>query len=477
MGKMGRPLPVGLYIVQAPSDEWCPALNDVFRDVYLGNSRPGRKRRLIGSGLPLFRVFELPSTAPPKKITQVVTETQDVLALGQTVIVVAGNLTSVPAALQRASDRIVTVPPPSRRWMAALVRDVIPGTRRLDFRGLACEMVTPSMLRLAYRRGSSARAFIRRLQILTTPAPRLDGGKSVPLDQLHGIDEARSWVNGLKADLARYRRRELAWHQLTQGLLLAGPPGTAKTALANSMADFCGLSFIQTSYAAWQCSGSGHLGDTLKAMAATFAEARARAPALLFIDELDTLGSRGHKGQRDDWWRSIINALLEQMDGSTGNDGVIFVGATNYPELIDPAILRSGRMEERINLRPPSVEALAKIYRDQLAGEISDKLDLQQIGRLSAGMTGADVVKTCRTARRRARNAGRPIKYEDLLVAITGQETQPDPSSQLRVAIHEAGHAIAALAYPQLELDHVTVVGQGAAGGNTLMGPKNTAPT
>jgi len=321
-----------------------------------------------------------------------------------------------------------------------------------------------------YRRGTSARAFLRRLRTLTSPVTSAGSGKSVPLDKLHGVDEVKRWAMDLKADLTRYRRGELGWHEVTRGLLLAGPPGTAKTTLARSIADFCGLAFVSCSYAEWQRSGEGHLGDVLQAMAASFDEARARAPAILFIDEADSLGARNQDGQNKAWWRSLINGMLEQLDGSTSNTGVVFVGATNHPELIDPAILRSGRMEELITLRPPNPEALAKIYRDQLEHELDETVDLQQIAWMSAGMTGADVVKICNTARRRARNAKRHVIYEDLLVALTGKEAQAAPETQLRVAIHEAGHAIAALEFPELQLQHVSIIGQGNKSGATSMG-------
>jgi cell division protease FtsH len=471
MGKTRKPLPLGLYIMQAPSDGWCAALKDVMLDVYLDGQLRGRKR-ILGSGLPKLRVLELPSTADRKQSDQLTTTVQEALALDKTVIVIAGSLANVPVALQRASDQIFKVPAPRRQFVSALIRKLDPTARRLEFRGLSCEALIPSILRLAYRRDSSANAFLRRLRAMISPAPDMGVGKTVPLDQLHGVDEAKRWAMDLKADLTRYRQGQLAWRELSRGLLLAGPPGTGKTTLAGSIASFCGLAFVATSYAAWQRAGNGHLGDVLRAMAAVFAEARSHAPALLFIDELDSLGSRGQGSQHGDWWRSVINASLEQIDGSTSNEGVIFVGASNYPELIDPAILRSGRMEERITLRHPDIEALTKIYRDQLEGECGEAVDLRSISQMSAGMTGADVVKTCATARRRARNAGRLVTYDDLAVAIAGGETRLDHDRQLRVAIHEAGHAIAALTSPALTLGHVTIVGRGDMSGGVSFGPK-----
>ena len=469
----GQPAPpLGLYIVHAPSEEWCPALKEAVHDVYLGGPSRRRKRRRVGSGHPHIHVLDPLSAADPKQAAQISSKAQDILSHGMTVIVIASKLSAVPTALQRASDRIIKVPPPRRQFVSALVREIIPGARRLEFRDLACEMLTPSLLRLAYRRGTSARAFLRRLRTLTSPVTSAGSGKSVPLDKLHGVDEVKRWAMDLKADLTRYRRGELGWHEVTRGLLLAGPPGTAKTTLARSIADFCGLAFVSCSYAEWQRSGEGHLGDVLQAMAASFDEARARAPAILFIDEANSFGARNQGGQNKAWWRSLINGMLEQLDGGTDNEGVVFMGATNHPELIDPAILRSGRMEELITLRPPNPEALAKIYHDQLESEIDEAVDLQQIAWMSAGMTGADVVKVCNTARRRARNAQRPVRYEDLLTALTGKEAHAAPEMRLRIALHEAGHAIAALEFPELVLQHVSIIGQGNKSGATSMGLK-----
>jgi ATP-dependent Zn protease len=472
MGQAGKPLPLGLYIVVAPSDEWCPALKLAVQDVYLGGSRRTGLRRL-GSSHPYGQVLELPSTTAPKTAEQTTSAVQDALTLGKPAFVIAGSLAVVPAALQRASDQVIVVLPPCRQGLKALVREIAPNTRHLNFRGLACEALTPTSLRLAYRQDGNGHAFLQRLKALTTPEPQAKTVKSIPLAQLHGVDEAKSWADNLKADLARYREGQLAWQELSRGLLLSGPPGTAKTTLAKAIANYCGMAFVPTTYAAWQRNGNGHQGDTLKAMAASFNEARARAPAILFIDELDTIGARGQNDQHEAWYRAIINAMLEQMDGSISNEGVVFVGATNYPGLIDPAILRSGRMEDHIVLRAPGVEALAKIYRDQLEGMVDETVDLRNIGRMSAGATGADVVKICATARRRARNAGRPVSYDDLLVAIAGEESHTGTERQLRIAIHEAGHAVAVLAFAELSLEHVTIVGQGDRGGGASFGMRD----
>jgi ATP-dependent Zn protease len=468
IGKGDTPLPPGLYIVVAPSEDWCPALEEVVRDVYLGR----HKRRLLGSGRPRIHGLKLSADTTPRTAEQTARAVEEELALGKAVFLITGELANVPVSLQRASDKVITVPPPRRPWITALIRKIAT-TRRVNLRGLACETVTPTSLRLAYRPGTSAPDFLRRLQALTISVPRPPAERLIPLDKLHGVDEAKHWAAELKADLARYRAGQLPWPALPRGLLLAGLPGTSKTTMARAIAAFCGIGFVATSYADWQRSGSGHLGEVLKAMAKCFTEARASAPAILFIDELDTLGTRGDSGQRGDWWRSVINAFLELTDGTVSNEGVILIGATNHPELIDPAILRSGRLEDRITLRPPGVDGLARIYADQLEGDLAEAVDMLPLGRISAGMSGADVVKICAQARRRARNAGRPVSSEDLLVVIAGEESQTDTDRRWRVAIHEAGHALTALAFPELRLEHVTIVGLGDRGGGALLNPRS----
>ena len=467
--KSAKSLSPGLYILQAPDDAWIPAIKQAMRDIYLGGQPRGRKPRLVGSGRPPLHLIDLPSKASAQQTEAVMNEVQTILETNETALIIAGSEAIVPVALRRTNDGMFVVPAPHRRWVVALIREIVPGTRRINFRGLTCEAITPAMLRLAYRRNTSATAFLGRLRALAAREPHRESGRKVELDRLHGVEEAKRWATDLKTDLARYHAGELAWSQLSCGLLLAGPPGTAKTTLAGAIASFCGLAFIPTSYAAWQRTGSGHLGEVTKAMAACFTEARARKPALLFIDELDSVGSRGEDGKRSDWWRAVINALLPLLDGNDDNEGVIFMAASNHPELIDPAILRSGRLEERIILRLPDTDALARIYRDQLEGELADGVDLTRIGRLSTGITGADVVKLCNTARRRARNAARSVTEEDLLAAISGGPFSRSPEWRRRIAIHEAGHAIIALLYQDLELEHATVVDRGNIGGGVSM--------
>jgi ATP-dependent Zn protease len=465
-----KKLPYGLYIFQGPTDEWCGAIKETILTNYFGAQLKGRRRRIEASDQSQLYVFDFSSKSNRSETESFLDRVLAVIAQDAHVVIVSGPQTDLPTILKLASDKTFIVAGLRQREVSALIKKMIPGVRRLDFQDLRFEALTPSMIRLAYRRGIGAREFIRRLKVFTDVKPHNNTTKVVPLRNLHGVDEVKKWATELKCDIDHYRHGRVDWDQLSAGVLLCGPPGTGKTTLAASIADFCKLAFVSTSYASWQRAGEGHLGDVLRAMASSFAEARRRAPSLLFIDELDTVGSRTADGKNNDWWRSVINALLEQMAGPANNEGVVICGASNFPDLIDHAILRSGRLEEHIFLSLPDASALTNIYRDQLGSEFQDVDALQDVGRISQGFTGADVIKVCKKARRHARSAGRNIIFDDLIAAIEGGKTSLDGNHIFRAAIHESGHAIAAISSPALRLGHVTIVANGDKKGGTAIG-------
>ena len=130
------------------------------------------------------------------------------------------------------------------------------------------------------------------------------------------------------------------------------------------------MPLLVTSVATWL--EPGYLGDVLKRMSLAFETARNHAPAILFIDEIDNIGSRGGGGRRefDDYWRTLVNRMLELLDGASKTNGVIVVAATNLPEKIDPALLRSGRLEKHVVIPMPDVEALSGILAHHLAADL-----------------------------------------------------------------------------------------------------------
>lgn len=296
------------------------------------------------------------------------------------------------------------------------------------------------------------------------PADASDASEGIPrVESLAGYGDAKTWAMNLKEDLVLWRLGQLPWTELSSRILLSGPPGTGKTLFAKALSNSLNVPLFATSVGTW--IEAGHLGEVLERMRATFSEAKTAVPCILFIDETDTIGSRRSGGdQGSDYWNGVVAKLLELLDGASKSTGVIVVGATNNPNLIDPALLRSGRLEKQVTIQPPDIAALAKIFRFHLGPDLPDdgkptiahrKIDgdgscILRLATMAAGLTGADVEKLVREARQLARRQKRPLAYPDVETVIRKVKPKRDERLLRISAVHEAGHAIACqvLSYP-----------------------------
>lgn len=222
------------------------------------------------------------------------------------------------------------------------------------------------------RDGKSAKNNIELIQ--PEPIKKRKIGRDRPpllVETLSGYGEARTWVLNLKEDLGLWKRKRLNWADMSTKLLLSGPPGTGKTTFARAMCNSLQLPLLATSVADWL--EPGYLGDVLKRMSAVFDTAQEHCPAILFIDEVDGIGRRDGGGSRhyDDYWISLVNRMLELLDGAIRSEGIIVVGATNRPHVIDPALRRSGRLETHIAIEPPNIDALEGILAHHLGGDLN----------------------------------------------------------------------------------------------------------
>jgi SpoVK/Ycf46/Vps4 family AAA+-type ATPase len=375
------------------------------------------------------------------------------------VLIGCERLKSVPNALQQVADLVLTLPRIDGKLFPRIFKRVFGvappagwDTPSADWPRYLHHTDFHAPIRLAMSAEETV-AFLRgrSQERLAQVSP----GDSPRLDELHGMGEAREVAEDLIADIAAARSGRIPWGAVDRGLLLVGSPGTGKTTLVKAIARACDVKFVHASATQWQSMGA--LDAHLRAMRESFNEARRYAPAILFIDEIDSIGNRELlTGHNAGYFTDVINALLEQMQGMNADEPVIVIAATNHVAKVDPALRRAGRLDQTISIPLPSVAALEQIFKfylkqyhqEALVGRDIDELLLAQ---LAFGLTGADVEFFVRGAARRARKDARKIMQADLSAEVTRRPRQRNGLFRLsaddmqRVAVHEGGHALCAV--------------------------------
>jgi hypothetical protein len=328
--------------------------------------------------------------------------------------------------------------------------------------GEALSALAPDLLALALRADGPLRAARALARIAATSVPV--GATGPTLRDLPALGAAGQQLERQAADLVAYRDGRLDWSDIPSGILLHGAPGTGKTFVAQAFATTIDAPFFPTSLGTLQ--QAGHLGDMLAALAKIMDQARAAARkhgiAVIFIDEIDSLGKRhdsaGHNANYDN---KVIGELLNKLDGVESLEGVMVIGAANHPSHIDPAILRSGRLGLHIEMRSPSGRDLVNVFRHHLKGDLWD-VDLSCLAQSAVGATMADVKGIVQIARQTARAENRPVLLSDLSGAVANQREVESEDLRYRIAVHEAGHAVAAHVTGAMRPRRITMQGLGS---------------
>lgn len=317
--------------------------------------------------------------------------------------------------------------------------------------------LTPEKILVAFRQ-STALGVAANLKSASSSGAQRPG-----IEALVGTLELETAARQIVSDLAAYRRGELAWADIPHGMLLVGPPGCGKTYSVGCIAASAGVPLIEATVGGWQ--SCGHLGDMLKAMRSDFARAKSMQPVILFIDELDSFGSRqSADSHNSSYRRQVVNEFLALMDGAGGTEGVLVIGATNHFSALDPAIVRAGRFDRLVQLGLPTEQALLQQFRRLLNTEMTG-VDIATLARAFRGRTPADVAGTIRLARGDARAQGTALTVQHVMALLDGQTSRSGEADHI-VSVHEAGHAMIAAIF---EIGSVEELRLTRDGGRTLV--------
>ncbi|MGH2918269.1 MAG: AAA family ATPase [Solirubrobacteraceae bacterium] len=299
-------------------------------------------------------------------------------------------------------------------------------------------------------------------------------GERVTFGDVAGLDHIVEELAEVREFLADRERFERMGAKVPTGYLIAGPPGTGKTLLARALAGESNAAFI--SVAATEFNET-YIGEGAARVRDLFAQARAIAPAIVFIDELDAVGAHRSGGLNDNSERAqTLNQLLIELDAFGRSTTIIVMGATNRPDMLDPALMRPGRFDRRLNLELPDLEGRKQILAlHARARRMSDAIDLEAIARLTHGLSGADLNNLLNEAALLAARRGKDRIDQELLdealdrigVGIANARPLTD-QDRLVVAYHEAGHGLVARSLPGGRVLHkISIVARGNIQGVT----------
>jgi cell division protease FtsH len=305
----------------------------------------------------------------------------------------------------------------------------------------------------------------------------------VSFDDVAGIDEAKAELMEIVDFLKTPDKYVRLGARIPHGVLLFGPPGTGKTLTARAVAGEAKAAFFSIAASEFI---EAIVGVGAARVRDLFAKAKEAAPSIIFIDELDAIGrsrqgSAGVTGANDER-EQTLDQILTEMDGFASTQAVVVIGATNRPEILDPALLRPGRFDRRVGVQPPDRDGRLKILQVHTRSiPLDDDVDLAALASTTPGMVGADLANLANEAAllgaRRERDKVKMADFTDSLEKIllgAPRGIVLSPADRERTAYHESGHALVGMLTPAADpVRKVSIIPRGQALGVTLSTPDN----
>ncbi|CAO3617790.1 unnamed protein product [Cunninghamella echinulata] len=302
--------------------------------------------------------------------------------------------------------------------------------------------------------------------------------RSVKFDDVQGVDEAKQELEEIVQFLRNPQKFTELGGKLPKGVLLTGPPGTGKTMLARAVAGEANVPFFFMSGSEFD---EMYVGVGARRVRELFAAARAKAPSIVFIDEIDAIGSKRNPKDQS-YMKQTLNQLLVDLDGFSQTEGVIFIAATNFPELLDKALVRPGRFDRHVNVPLPDVRGRMQILKHHMKKiMLANDVDVSVVARGTPGFSGADLANLVNQAAIQASREGVKevgLKHmehaKDKIIMGAERKSAIITDENKRItAYHEGGHTLVAYHTPgAMPLHKATIIPRGQSLGMTVQLPE-----